>query len=46
MTEMDVETSVHYVHLTRLVAREDYIKCAIVIFIMVLEFFSLSVYGW
>jgi hypothetical protein len=26
MTEMDIETSVHYVHLTRLIAREDYIK--------------------
>jgi hypothetical protein len=26
MTEMDIETSVYYVHLTRLIAREDYIK--------------------
>jgi hypothetical protein len=26
MTEMDIETLVHYVHLTRLIAREDYIK--------------------
>jgi hypothetical protein len=26
MTEMDIETSVYYVHLTRLVAREDFIK--------------------
>jgi hypothetical protein len=26
MAEMDIETSVHYVHLTRLIAREDYIK--------------------
>jgi hypothetical protein len=26
ITEMDIETSVHYVHLTRLMAREDYIK--------------------
>jgi len=26
MTEMDIETSVHYVHLMRLIAREDYIK--------------------
>jgi hypothetical protein len=28
MTEMDIETSVHYVQLTRLIAREDYIKFA------------------
>jgi hypothetical protein len=26
MTEMDIETSVQYVHLTRLIAREDFIK--------------------
>jgi hypothetical protein len=26
MTEMDIETSVHYVHLTRLIAREDFIN--------------------
>jgi hypothetical protein len=26
MTEMDIEASVYYVHLTRLIAREDYIK--------------------
>jgi hypothetical protein len=26
ITEMDIETSVYYVHLTRLIAREDYIK--------------------
>jgi hypothetical protein len=26
MTEMDIETSVYYVHLTRLIAREHYIK--------------------
>jgi hypothetical protein len=26
MTEMDNETSVYYVHLTRLIAREDFIK--------------------
>jgi len=26
MTEMDLETSVHYVHPTRLIAREDYNK--------------------
>jgi hypothetical protein len=26
MTEMDIETSVYYVHLTRLIALEDYIK--------------------
>jgi hypothetical protein len=26
MTEMDIEMSVYYVHLTRLIAREDYIK--------------------
>jgi hypothetical protein len=26
MTEMDIGTSVYYVHLTRLIAREDYIK--------------------
>jgi hypothetical protein len=26
MTEMDIETSVYYVHLTRLIVREDYIK--------------------
>jgi hypothetical protein len=26
MTEMVIETSVQYVHLTRLIAREDYIK--------------------
>jgi hypothetical protein len=26
MTEMDIETSVYYVHLTRLIAREDFIK--------------------
>jgi len=26
MTEMDIETSVYYVHLTRLIAREDLIK--------------------
>jgi hypothetical protein len=26
MTEMDIETSVYYVHLTQLIAREDYIK--------------------
>jgi hypothetical protein len=26
MTEMGIETSVYYVHLTRLIAREDYIK--------------------
>jgi len=26
MTEMDIETSVYYVQLTRLIAREDYIK--------------------
>jgi len=25
MTEMDIETSVYYVHLTRLIAREDFI---------------------
>jgi hypothetical protein len=25
-TEMDIETSVYYVHLTRLIAREDFIK--------------------
>jgi hypothetical protein len=28
---MDIETSVYYVHLTRLIAREDYIKAPIVI---------------
>jgi hypothetical protein len=26
MTEMDIETSVYYVHLTWLIAREDFIK--------------------
>jgi hypothetical protein len=26
MTEMDIETSVYYVHLTRLIAQEDFIK--------------------
>jgi hypothetical protein len=26
MTEMDIETSVYYVHLMRLIAREDFIK--------------------
>jgi hypothetical protein len=26
MTEMDIESSVYYVHRTRLIAREDYIK--------------------
>jgi hypothetical protein len=26
MTEMDIETSVYYIHLTRLIAREDFIK--------------------
>jgi hypothetical protein len=26
MTEMDIETSVYYVHLTRLIAREDFIN--------------------
>jgi hypothetical protein len=26
MTEMDIETSVNYVHLTRPIAREDFIK--------------------
>jgi hypothetical protein len=26
MTEMDIETAVYYVHLTRLIAREDFIK--------------------
>jgi hypothetical protein len=26
MTEMVIETSVQYVHLTRLIAQEDYIK--------------------
>jgi hypothetical protein len=26
LTEMDIETSVYYVHLTRLIAREDFIK--------------------
>jgi hypothetical protein len=26
MTDMDIETSVDYVHLTRLIAREDYIN--------------------
>jgi hypothetical protein len=26
MTEMDIETSVYYVHLTLLIAREDFIK--------------------
>jgi uncharacterized protein YxeA len=26
MTEMDIDTSVYYVHLTRLIAREDFIK--------------------
>jgi hypothetical protein len=26
MTEMEIETSVYYVHITRLIAREDYIK--------------------
>jgi len=26
MTEMDIETSVYYVHLTQLIAREDFIK--------------------
>jgi hypothetical protein len=25
MTEIDIETSVYYVHLTRLIAREDFI---------------------
>jgi hypothetical protein len=29
MTEMDIETSVYNVHLTRLIAREDFIKCVI-----------------
>jgi hypothetical protein len=29
MIEMDIETSVYYVHLTRLIAREDFIKCAV-----------------
>jgi hypothetical protein len=28
MTETDIETSVYYVHLTRLIAREDFIKVA------------------
>jgi len=28
MTEMDIETSVYNVHLTRLIAREDFIKFA------------------
>jgi hypothetical protein len=26
MTEMDIETLVYYVHLTRLIAQEDFIK--------------------
>jgi hypothetical protein len=26
MTEMDIESSVYYVHLTQLIAREDFIK--------------------
>jgi hypothetical protein len=26
MTEMDIETSVYYIHLMQLIAREDYIK--------------------
>jgi hypothetical protein len=29
MTEMDIETSVHYVHLTRLIARENFIICGL-----------------
>jgi hypothetical protein len=28
MTEMDIETLVYYVHLTRLIAREDFINNA------------------
>jgi hypothetical protein len=30
ITEMDIETSVYYVHLTRLIAREDYICFCVV----------------
>jgi len=26
MTKIDIETSVYYIHLTRLIAREDYLK--------------------
>jgi hypothetical protein len=44
MTEMDIETSVYNVHLTRLIAREDFIKkfrCLIhEIFFFFLFFFS------
>jgi hypothetical protein len=29
MTKMDIETSVYYVHLTWLIAREDYIKSVV-----------------
>jgi hypothetical protein len=38
-TEMDIETSVYYVHLTRLIAREDFImiaKCTVHATIMLL----------
>jgi hypothetical protein len=31
MTEMDIETSGYYVHLTRLIAREDFIKIQVVV---------------
>jgi hypothetical protein len=31
MTKMDIETSVYYVHLTRLIAREDFIKQVMVL---------------
>jgi hypothetical protein len=46
MTEMDIETSVYNVHLTRLIAREDFIKyfymCQqlVICFVCVLDLFS------
>jgi hypothetical protein len=30
MTEMDIETSVYYVYLMRLIAQEDYVKLHII----------------
>jgi len=34
MTEMGVEMSVYYVHLTRLIAREDFIKSQIYVLLL------------
>jgi hypothetical protein len=42
MTEMDIETSIYYVHLTQLIAREDFIK----IFVVDLKSFIHHLFPW